>query len=203
MLLLPAFATASEIQVAATRPVVVAIDHMPTGIAGTTIDTRDLEPGDHLVEVRSFMGATLAEMRIEVGEAERVRLAWDRITRTLYELERLPLTSSSEPPTPASALPPAEGRAHRPTGSLAVTGLSDISGHASVQGHDLAFDSDAQAWLATGLQPPVVELHLADNGTLRFHGAVDVTPGGHRTCQLLFRETAWTVTCRDDGPERR
>ena len=142
------------------------------------------------------------EARLVVGQACEARQRF-QLAETLYELERLPLTSSSEPPTPASALPPAEGRAHRPTGSLAVTGLSDISGHASVQGHDLAFDSDAQAWLATGLQPPVVELHLADNGTLRFHGAVDVTPGGHRTCQLLFRETAWTVTCRDDGPERR
>lgn len=200
--LLPAFA--SEIRVSASRPVVVAIDGQPTGVAGSVIDTRDVEPGDHLVEVRSFMGATLAEVRVRVGDGERLNLTWDRDNRTLYELTRVPLTSSltSTPgeATRVAALPPASGG--RSTGSLSVTGLSDISGQASVQGVELAFHSDLQGWLATDLRPPLVELHLVDNGRLRFHGAVEIAPGHHRTCHLHYRETAWTVTCETTGPAR-
>lgn len=193
---------ASELQVSASRPVVVAIDGAPTGIAGTLIDTKNLDAGQHKVEVRSFMGATLASLVVEVGDYQRIRLTWDRDNKSLYELERVHLTSPAVgPPQPASSLPPVANAA--PTGSLTVTGLSDISGVARVHGTEMLFDSDTQGFLASSLRPPAVELHLTDNGVLRYHGAVDVEPGQHRVCHLFFKSTAWTVECRTSGAELR
>lgn len=195
-------AWAGEVQVQATRPVVVAIDGQPTGIAGTLIDTKDVAPGRHRIEVRSFMGATLGTVVVQLDAHERVQLLWDRDTRTLLEVQRVPLTSSTEPPQPASDLPPIAGvtRVERPaTGSLTVTGLSDLTGTVHVQGVAVAYDSDTQGFLATGLAPPAVELHVTDHGVLRYHGAADVVPGEHRVCRLFFNVRAWVVTCASAG----
>lgn len=195
-------AHASQLEVHASRPVVVVVDNRVVGVAGgfEQLDV-GLEPGEHQVQIRSFMGTALGDLSVHIEESERLRLSWDRSSKTLYELVSEPLTSPSAPPQPASQLPLA--RNVKRTGSLTITGLSDISGAAFVQSRPLVFDSDVQGFVATGLHDSVVELHLTDNDTLRFHGAIDVELGKNRTCKLLYRQTAWTVACETTGAERR
>ncbi|MEZ4322752.1 MAG: hypothetical protein R3F61_35115 [Myxococcota bacterium] len=204
-------ALASEIQVSARSPVVLSIDGSPAGIASTLIDTRDLDPGPHRIQIRSFVGALLAEGIFQLGDDERLRLEYDRTDRTLRELDRLPLTSLVEEPVPVSeevrkgpVLPPKPGieLAESPTASLLITGLSDISGEVRLAGAGVPFSSDAHGFVAYGVVPPAVEVHVQDNGKLRYHGAIEVTPGGHTVCHLQYRETAWTVDCELAGPER-
>jgi hypothetical protein len=203
-------ASASEIQVSARSPVVVSIDGSPAGIAGTLIDTTDLEPGAHRVQIRSFVGALLAEAIFELGPDERLRVAYQRQSRTLEVIDRLPLTTPLEPEAPLEPevapgprLPPRPDvkLADSSTSSLVITGLSDISGEVRIAGALVPFASDAHGFLALGLQPPAVEVHIQDNGKLRYHGGIELTPGGHSTCHLHYRETAWTVDCGVEGPE--
>ncbi|MCB9674176.1 MAG: hypothetical protein H6737_03615 [Alphaproteobacteria bacterium] len=200
-------AFASEIQVSARSPVVVAIDGSPAGIAGTLIDTKDLAPGPHRIQIRSFMGAVLAEAIFDLGEDERLRVAYDRATRTVAEIDRLPLSSPVVPePEPAPEPRPVPKKpdvqlADSPTASLVITGLSDISGEVRIAGVVVPFDSTAHGFQALGQEPPAVEVHIQDNGKLRYHGGIELTPGGHSACHLHYRETAWTVECEVTGPE--
>lgn len=189
-MLLLSLALASEIQVTAARPVVVAIDGRPAGVAGTLVDTQDLTPGEHRVQVRNFVGSLLAEGRFTVGDRERLRLEYDREERTLAELDRAPLEcEDAEHGVCATEV----------DRSLVITGLSDISGLARVHGQALRFNTDVQGFLATGLDVPAVEVHLRDNDQLRFHGAVELAGGHNTTCQLVYRTTAWLLDCNADG----
>lgn len=189
-MLIASLALASEIQVTAPRPVVVAIDGRPAGVAGTLIDTRDLEPGTHRIQVRNFVGSLLAEGRFELGDRERLRIAYHREERTLTELDRSPLECEDPEDDICTPVNPS---------SLVITGLNDISGLARVHGDLLRFNSDVQGFLATGIDLPAVEVHLEDNEQLRFHGAVELNGGRNTTCQLLYKTTAWLLDCDEDG----
>jgi len=190
-------AHAGEIQVSARSPVVLSIDGNPAGIAGTLIDTTNLDAGPHRVQVRNFIGSLLAESNVQLADNQRLRLIYDRELRVLTELDRTLLTSAQAPTPPASAVQLGDS----PTGSVLVTGLSDISGEVYIGGERVAFTSDHHGFLGSGLAPPFVELHIRDNGKLRYHGAVEVSAGGITTCRLRFVQTAWTVDCGLEGPE--
>lgn len=211
-------AAAAEIQVQASRPVMVAIDGSPSGVAGTLVDTRDLAPGTHQVAVRNFVGSLLAQGTFTVREHERLRLLYDRDARVLTELDRVmlgsgPIPAPVPPPTTTSAptgsprvtttkgADPVVALADSPSGSLVITGISDLSGSVTTTDGEVAYSPDAEGFLLTGLTGPAVDVRVADHGALRHQGPVDVVAGGHRVCRVLYRQTAWVLDCALVGPE--
>jgi hypothetical protein len=224
-------AEAGQLQVTARSPVVVAIDGLPAGIAHLHADDRHrLSPGTHRVTIRNFMGALMAEGTFDIPEGERVVVEYDRTDRTLQVVERIPLTSASDAtpghdhdhdhdrdaPPPVDTRDPSSEPIREPVeapasagesaavgpSSLVITGLSDISGAVRIDGQPVAFTSDADGFLSMGLDVPLVEAHITDNGVLRFHGAVALEPGRHTACHLHYRATTWTLDCEPDGEAR-
>ncbi len=105
-----ASAMAGQIQVEARSPVVVAIDGLPAGIAHLHADdVHLLQEGRHRVTIRNFMGSLMAEGHFEVKDGERLVVQYDRVDRTIEEVERIPLTSRPEsdsgPETEAAPTP--------------------------------------------------------------------------------------------------
>lgn len=208
-MLLIAAAAAAEIQVQASRPVVVAIDGEAVGVAGTLIDTRDLPAGRHTVQVRNFMGSLLAEGTWELAEDERLRLVFDRTTRTLVALDRAPplaraAPSVDVPPAPVqrSAPKPIPVRPDSSTASLLVTGLPEWVGDVVIAGEPVSYDAAQHGFVAYGLTPPEVAVRTRAHGEPRTDGPVALIAGAHHVCQLVSVRAAWTLDCAHTGPEQ-
>ncbi|MFT4977173.1 MAG: hypothetical protein ACI8S6_003078 [Myxococcota bacterium] len=223
--LLIAAASAGEILVSLGQPVLVFVDgQLQQPAPGTLrIKARNLEDGEHVVEVRNMLNRPITSLTVSVDVNEQVRLDYAR--KTLNETSRETLSSRAPPsaaelgaiadsiiatptptpvaptPTPApAAVPTATGTA---TVSTAFTGLDPRIHIVTVSGRRAQWVPSMSAFVITDLQPRArYEFQLSLNGMISLTNGMTTESPRHETCHIRMLDplTYAFDSCQKQGP---
>lgn len=195
LLLLSLTAPAAEIAVDLDRPTVMLhLDkrHQPAELGGRTVTVKNLQPGEHHLEIRTVLGKTLTTLDLTLAPDEKVWIDLRKKSLEIRDRKILALGDAAPADTPR----PTE----IPSGSVAFSGevLDGSRMHVLLSGRPLTWSAERTGFVAYELGANEHRYEIFDQQDKLTEGTLPIEAGRHTTCLVEKRISGYVATCSSD-----